>query len=314
MNENWFDGVDDVVEDELRFKAKLGIGEDAYTSTRLRKAVFEAWDVAGVAATGAQLASSALVAQKFFAAPSLLASIGIGTATAATPIGWVIAASVISGGAWLGITRYLKDDGGKVKVIPEFINTPLDVLGLGLFDLMAPLAIKVALVDGHLDDRELTAIKRYFVRTWGYSEQFVERGLEFVSAKHGDYHIKTAATALGAFARDNPDCRADSMLTDIVAFLREVMEADGRIDEREEMAIERIEKVLEEEMRFSVSRTVAPVGKAASQAASGVGSGIKSASRKVATVGKAASQAASGVGSGITSAIRKPWVRRDTDK
>ncbi|GAW35323.1 tellurite resistance protein TerB [Roseovarius sp. A-2] len=313
MSESWFEGVNDVVEDELRFKVKLGIGEDAYTSTRLKKAVFEAWDVAGVAATGAQLASSALVAQKFFAAPSLLASIGIGTATAATPIGWVVAASVISGGAWLGITRYLKDDGGKVKVIPEFINTPLDVLGLGLFDLIAPLAIKVAAVDGHVDDSELAAIKKYFVRTWGYSEPFVERGLAFVSAKHGDYHIKTAAAALGAFARDNPDCRADRMLADILAFLREVMEADGRIDEREEMAIERIEKVLNDEMRFSVSRTVAPVGTAASQVASGVGAGIKSASRAATTAVKTASQVAGGVVSGITSAIRKP-LKRDKEQ
>src|SRR6056297_677446 len=126
MDDKWFHDVDDVVEDELRFKAKLGIGEDAYTSKRVTKSVFEAWDVAGVAATGAQVASSAFVAQKFFAAPGLLAAIGIGTA--ATPIGWIIAASVVSGGAWLGITRYLKDDGGKTTVIPEFINTPLDVL------------------------------------------------------------------------------------------------------------------------------------------------------------------------------------------
>jgi uncharacterized tellurite resistance protein B-like protein len=274
MNEKWFAGVDDVVADELRFKAKLGIGEDAYASTRLKKSVFEAWDVAGVAATGAQVASSAFVAQKFFAAPGLLAAIGIGTA--ATPIGWIIAASVVSGGAWLGITRYLKDDGGKTTVIPEFINTPLDVLGLGLFDLMAPLAMKVAAVDGHIHESELDAINHYFVRRWGYSEPFVERGLEFVSQKLDDYDIKTAAATLGAFARDNPDCKAGAMLADIKSFLHEVMEADGRIDEREEMAIERVEKVFEEEMRFSMSRTVAPVGKAAAQMAGGVRSSITS--------------------------------------
>ncbi|WP_294613731.1 hypothetical protein [uncultured Roseovarius sp.] len=99
------------------------------------------------------------------------------------------------------------------------------------------------------------------------------------------------------------------MLADILAFLRGVMEADGRIDEREEMAIERIEKVFNEEMRFSVSRTVASVGTAASQVASGVGSGIKSASRAATTAGKTASQVAGGVASGITSAIRKPWKR-----
>lgn len=281
MDEKWFEGVDDVVEDELRFKAKLGIGEDAYTSTRIKKSVFEAWDVAGVAATGAQVAGSTLVAKSFFAGPSLLAAIGIGTA--ATPIGWVIAASVLSGGAWLGITRYLKDEGGKTIVIPDFINTPLDVLGLGLFDLMAPLAMKVADVDGHVHESEVDAIKHYFVRRWGYSEQFVDRGLEFVSQKIHDYDIKTSAATLGAFARDNPDCKANLMLTDIKSFLTEVMEADGRIDEREEMAIERVEKMFAEEMRFSMSRTVAPVGKAAAQTAGRIRSGISSAFRKPST-------------------------------
>jgi len=277
MDEKWFEGVDDVVEDELRFKAKLGIGEDAYTSTRLKKTVFEAWDVAGVAATGAQVASSAFVAQKFFAAPSLLAAIGIGTA--ATPIGWVIAASVVSGGAWLGITRYLKGENGKTTVIPNFINTPLDVLGLGLFDLMAPLAMKVAAVDGHIHKSEIDTINHYFVRRWGYSEQFVNRGLEFVSQKLADYDIKTAAATLAAFGRDNPDCKASVMLADIKSFLRDVMDADSRIDEREEMALERVEKVFAEEMRFSMSRTVAPAGQAAAQMAEGVRSGISSAFR-----------------------------------
>ncbi len=282
MDKHWFDGVDDVVHDELRFKAKLGIGEDAYASTRIKKSVFEAWDVAGVAATGAQVASSALVAQKLFAAPSLLASIGIGSGTLAmaTPIGWVIAASVLSGGAWLGITRYLKEDNGKTTVIPNFINTPLDVLGLGLFDLMAPLSMKVAAVDGHVHESELDTIKHYFVRRWGYSEDFVERGLEFVSQKLDDYDIKTAAATLGSFARDNPDCKANTMLADIKSFLREVMESDGRVDEREEMAIERVEKVFADEMRFSMSRTVAPVGKAVARMSGGVRWGIASLVRK----------------------------------
>lgn len=286
MNVSWFENVDDVVEDDFRFKARLGIGEDAYTSTRIKKSVFEAWDIAGVAATGAQVANSAFVTQKFFAAPGLLASIGIGTA--ATPIGWVIVASVLSGGAWLGITRYLKGDDSKTTVIPTFINTPIDVLGLGLFDLIAPLTIKVASIDGHVHESEFKTIKNYFVRHWGYSTPFVENGLEFVSQKIDDYDIKTAAATLGAFARDNPDCKADVMLADIKSFLREVMEADGRIDEREEMAIERVEKVFSEEMRFSMSRTLAPVG-------------------------NLAGQISGGIRTGISSTLRNPWRREEED-
>ena len=113
-------------------------------------------------------------------------------------------------------------------------------------------------------------------------------GLKFINQKIEDYDIKTAAATLGAFARDNPDCNANVMLADIKSFLREVMEADGRIDEREEMAIERVEKVLLEEIRFSMSRTVAPVG-------------------------KAAAQMFGGLRSRISSTIRKPWRRRDDE-
>lgn len=280
MEAGWFEGIDDVVQDELRFKARLGIGEDAYASIRLKKAVFEAWDVAGVAATGAQVASSALVAQKFFAAPSLLASIGIGTSAAVTPIGWVVAASLVTGGAWFGITRYLKSDEGKTVVIPEFINTPIDVLGIGLFDLLAPLSMKVAAVDGYIHPDEVSTIGRYFVVKWGYSEQFVARGLEFVQLRLDDYDIKTTAATLAAFARDNPDCAARLMLNDVKHFLHEVADADGRIDEREEMAIERIEKVFAEQLKFSLSRSLSPVGRLASQGVDVARSGFEKVLKK----------------------------------
>lgn len=262
MTTDYFTGIEDVVYDDFRFKAKLGIGEDAYTSVKIRKAVFEAWDVAGVAATGAQVAGSAMVAQKFFAVPSILTSIGLGTATAATPLGWIIAASVVSGGAWFGITRYLKTSGGKTKVIPDFINTPIDALGLSLFDLIAPLGMKIAEVDGHVSDEEVATIKRYFVKDWGYSEEFTERGLQFIKSRLADVNFKGTAACLSSFARDNPDCNTDAMLTDIIAFLREIMEADGHIDEREEMAIERVERAFTEEMKFSLSRSVAPLTRA----------------------------------------------------
>lgn len=277
MADAWFSGVESVVADDLRFKARLGIGEDVYTSTRVKKSVLEIWDVAGVAATGTQVASSALVAQKFFAVPGLLATLGFGTAAAVTPVGWVIAAGVVSGGAWLGITRYLRDSGDKTVVIPAFINTPLDVLGLGLFDLMAPLALKVAAVDGHIDAQERDTIRQYFVRSWGYSEAFVDQGLAFISDNLDDYDIRTAAVTLAAFARDNPDCKARVMLANITSFLKDVVDADGRIDEREDMAIERIEKVFSEEMGFSLSRTVAPVG----QAVARLGGGVSSTARRL---------------------------------
>lgn len=45
-----FDGVEQVVADSLRFRRKLGIGADAYTSLRVTKNHQQLWDVGGVAA------------------------------------------------------------------------------------------------------------------------------------------------------------------------------------------------------------------------------------------------------------------------
>lgn len=272
-SDHWFDGVHEVVADDLRFKARLGIGEDAYASVRFKKAIFEAWDVAGVAATGAQVAQSAFIAQKFFAAQGLLSVVGIGAA--ATPIGWVVAASVVTGGAWFGITRYLKSDNGRTTVIPEFINTPLDMLGLGLFDLMAPLAIRVAAIDGRIDEAEISAMRNYFVTQWGYSTNFVEQGLGYLSEDLSKHTVRDAARTLAVFARENPDCKADTMLRDIVAFLVDVMSADGVVDEREELAIEKIRVIFAEELKFSATRALSPISKLTSRIAGSAGSAFR---------------------------------------
>ena len=135
-----FEGIESIFADPLRYKAKLAIGEEAYTALKFQTPVFQAWDVAGVATTAAVVAKSSVVASTFFAPTGFLAAIGIGTAV--TPVGWVIAAGVVTGGAWYGITRHLKKAmASRVTVIPNYIKTPLDVLALGLFDLLVPLAL-----------------------------------------------------------------------------------------------------------------------------------------------------------------------------
>ena len=246
---DWFQDIETIVSEPLKFKAKLAIGEDAYTSLRMKNAAAEAWDVAGVAATAAGVAQTSVIASAFFAPSGFLAVIGIGTAI--TPLGWVIGAGVVTGGAWLGLTRYFKSTfASRVTVIPDFINTPLDVLALGLFDLLTPLALKVADVEGHIDETERKLIDDYFVREWGYDPTFVAEGIKYVESKLSEYSIKNSAEALAEVAKKNPDCNFKSMSEEIIEFLRNITEADGRIDEREEMAIERIESIFKEASSF----------------------------------------------------------------
>ena len=89
------EGIEEVVADRLRFKAKLAFGENAYASLRSINRGRELWDLLGAAGAGGSVASSSLVASTFFAPSGLLGLLGIGTAV--TPIGWVAVAALASG-------------------------------------------------------------------------------------------------------------------------------------------------------------------------------------------------------------------------
>lgn len=240
-----FEGVTEVVSDSLRFKRKLAIGEDAYTSLKVGRALSKIWDVGGVAATGAGFASSSAVASTFFASSGLLARIGIGAAATTTPIGWVVAAAVVSGGVYYGVTRaigrYAKS---RVEVIPRFINSPVDQLGAALLDMMGTLSLKVANIDGYIDPLERAAMREYFVLEWGYDRAYAEQALALLEEGALSQPLKQTTTAIGRFVKDHPDCNAEAFFSDLISLLREIAEADGKLDEREDLAIDAIGRAL----------------------------------------------------------------------
>jgi hypothetical protein len=202
------------------------------------------------------VAKSSVVATTFFAPSGLLAAIGIGTAV--TPIGWVVAAGVLSGGAWFGITRHLKKaSASKVTVVPNFINTPLDVLALGLFDLMVPLALRVAAVDGRIEAVRRQHIDDYFVGEWGYDANFVDAGIGHIEASLDELSVVDQAQTMAEFASQNRDCNFAVMAQEILDFLRQIVALDGDVDPRDEEAIAEIESIFKSANRFSLRRRLA---------------------------------------------------------
>jgi uncharacterized tellurite resistance protein B-like protein len=240
--EHWFDQTNEIVSDTLRFKARLRIGSDAYATNRFLNMASDLWASAGTGGAVAIAVKSAPVASTFFAPTGFLAALGIGTAV--TPIGWVAASAALAGAGWYGALRYLKRRSeSRSTSIPDFINSPVDVLGLALFDLMAPIALKLAEADGDIDENERKTVEAYFIDQWGFNADFVREGLEFTESQLVDFSIDELAVALAKLKRKSKDCNYREMTREFIDFMREIAEADGRLDHSEEMAIANVQSI-----------------------------------------------------------------------
>lgn len=234
--------ADQVISNELKFKAKLAIGEDAYTSLKTLRITKEVWDVLGAATTGAAVAGSSTVATTFFASNSLFAALGL----AATPIGWIVAAGLASGAIWYGGVKFFQKEGAdRVDVIPKFLNTGIDLLANSLFCLITPVALKVAEADGVIDKYELDVIERYFVDQWGYDRNYVTYQLTYCIENKSEQQVKVLAEALADYKRKNPDCNYEKISNDVKNFLLDIAQADGEYSEQEKNVLEIVNMVLD---------------------------------------------------------------------
>lgn len=271
--------IDSPLSHPLYFKRELHIGEDAYRSLKIKKGLLKVVRFAGAAGTGGAVASSGAVATTFFPATGIMAAVGLGAAV--TPVEVIVLAAVLSGVAWTVIAKRFDDFGThRVDEIPKFINAPLDLLAISIFDLLSPMVVKLASVDGDFDELERDTIVEYLVDEWGYDENFVKIGIDMASET-----TLTFGEVIGNFVefmRSNPDCNAKVVSQNVMAFLQEVAEASNGVVDREQRALLETESAFAELQKSRVhhvaEQVVEQAGKEVTKAgekAKQMGEGVK---------------------------------------
>jgi uncharacterized tellurite resistance protein B-like protein len=230
-------GKETMVSEPIKFKARLGIGEKAFKLLRAREHLTTFTEALGVGAVASTAATSTVVATSFFAPTGMVASalsfVGLGTA-AVTPVGWALAAGVLSSAAYVGVSRFFeRSKDSHLIVVPKFINTPLEVIALALIELMLPVSLKIAKADGAIVESERKTMLDFYHREWGYSEAFL---LEVMAEFEGildTVSYTSLARSLGEYCAQSKDCDPETILADFLAHLMAVVEADGTVTDKE---------------------------------------------------------------------------------
>ena len=232
------ESAEEIIADDLKFRHKLGIGEDAYGTLKVASRLSPF--VAGAA--GAAVASSPVVASAFFGgtAATVAGWLGLGLA-ATTPVGWIAAAGVASGVAYMGVRKVRKK---LIDEVPRQINSPLDVLATSVVGFLMPVAIRLALADGNVDNRERRKIKDYFVNEWGYSESFAERKIDEFQNEPALSSLDELFSALEEFKNHDKDCNFDQIFRELLNFLDELANSDGEFHHGEKATIGEVKTLL----------------------------------------------------------------------
>jgi tellurite resistance protein len=240
-----FADIEYVVADDKRFIAKLGAGAGVYSSLTVARGIGDAASVSAAAAAGAGIASSSAVATTFFASSGWLAAIGLGS-VAVTPIGWVLAAAVASGGAYYGVLRAFRAyENDLVDTVPRWINTPIDLLGSAIVDMLGGIALCVAQADGEICDAEREHIVSYFANEWGIERAYAEAALMLLEQNLDEADLQERVTSFTAYAQENRDCNLDALTERVETLLRALIMSDGRIDPAEEEALRSVLQLME---------------------------------------------------------------------
>jgi len=228
--------IDNIVADPEKFRKKLGIGLDAF------KLLSKADKLDGLLSSTVVGGASALGIFTVWSS-SLGGLVGVAGSIGlmATPIGWMALAGGAGFATSYGIKRLLGSaKQGAVTEIPNFINTPIDVLGGSICDVLTPILLKIAYADNDFSVEEKETIINYFTDQWGINPAYIENLISEIGNEFTEFDYVILADSLKKLALESGDIKYDDMVKEIISAAEEVMTSDGSIDERETQEIEKL--------------------------------------------------------------------------
>jgi tellurite resistance protein len=238
--------ITSVVEDSDKFRRKLNIGSDAfkYLSNAENLGSFTT-----ALSTGVGIAS--LTYFGWIASIGTLGQLGLLVGVMSTPAGWFAAAGAGCAATVL-LTRRIFQSVKKEAVteVPNFINSPLDILGSSICSFMCPILLKIAYADGHFTNHEHEKIKGYFIDQWGINSNYVDALLKCDETTLRNFEWDGLRTALKEIEKTG-DLKYSAMASEIIITASEVMACDGEFHPQEKIEIDRLRKELSEESIFT---------------------------------------------------------------
>jgi hypothetical protein len=238
FNDNLKDFFDDIETEKIveipeRFKIKLGLDERSYKYLNSAKNLKEFLEVllAG-SAGGLSGYLYGLNGITFF--KSLLVVIGY-----TTKFSLLVGTVSAGGGVFLAgilIVKYLynKADSLAMDRIPKFINTPIDILGASVLDILLYPAVKISLADGHFSYSEVRFIVDNIYNDWGISRDYCKKSIKNIFQTIHDYDYKITYDMVVSVCGDNKNINKHGLFEDICLLVEGISFADGDLSAAEQ--------------------------------------------------------------------------------
>lgn len=239
LTEFFSSDVIQVVSDHERFRRRLKIGAEAFRYLRGAENLHSATSslLGGAGAAGAAYTSWVM-------SIGTLGQFGLAAGLVATPVGALAAAGAVGAGGMYLTQRLLKNARrGVVEEIPNFINTPIDVLGTTLIDILLPVLLKIAGSDGEILEKEKGLITDYLENEWGFDSHFLTSAIAVEESQIDQWSFDVLANMVAEVSKTG-DINVSEFKQELMHVARTVSSADRKITPGEEAALQELEASL----------------------------------------------------------------------